>query len=98
MRAQDLPSSDDLTDWVGKSNQEYLGRLVMPWFQARTKPPAIRWVRAHAGDPQNEKADRAAKAAHSLVDSWTLQLGWEPTARKYWLHAGDAIAPLQAGP
>ncbi|KAJ2664565.1 hypothetical protein IWW48_000818, partial [Coemansia sp. RSA 1200] len=62
--ARILADKDDVRDSITKSNQGYLGCITRQWFQERKKPLSIQWVKAHTGNVQNEKADRAAKEAH----------------------------------
>ncbi|KAJ1718681.1 hypothetical protein LPJ61_006516, partial [Coemansia biformis] len=41
--AAQLADKKDVSDTIAKSNQEYLARLVLPWFRERAKPLQIKW-------------------------------------------------------
>ncbi|KAJ1720816.1 hypothetical protein LPJ61_006117, partial [Coemansia biformis] len=41
--AAQLADKKDVSDTIAKSNQEYLARLVLPWFRERATPLQIKW-------------------------------------------------------
>ncbi|KAJ2395766.1 hypothetical protein GGI23_004179 [Coemansia sp. RSA 2559] len=71
--AEQLLDKSDAQRTFEKSNLAYLASTVRQWFQDRTAPTELNWVKGHRGNIGNEAADRAAGEAHDDARIWSVR-------------------------